>query len=80
MHSEACRPRSADSPNGTVKETPDGLTSKTMAYDTPPPEIRQCRSCGKTLSLNFFGLDSNECRRCEAKLKLEQEKPLEQLA
>ena len=54
MHSEACRPRSADSPNGTVKETPDGLTSKTMAYDTPPPEIRQCRSCGKLFHLIFL--------------------------
>ena len=52
---------------------------KPAAQTTPAPEQRQCTSCGKTLSLNFFGLDAKECRRCEAKINRSdiQERPLE---
>ena len=37
-----------------------------MMLTSPAAETRQCSSCGKTLSLNFFALDNRECRRCEA--------------
>ena len=36
-----------------------------MAFEAPPAEGRQCSSCGDIKQLNFFGLDSNECRNCE---------------
>ena len=36
-----------------------------MVLTSPPAESRECSSCGKTLSLNFFALDTRECRRCE---------------
>lgn len=38
----------------------------TMAFEAPPAEGRQCTSCGDIKILNFFGLDSKECRSCEA--------------
>ena len=38
-----------------------------MAFEAPPAEGRQCTSCGDIKILNFFGLDSKECRNCEAK-------------
>ena len=38
----------------------------TMAFEAPPAEGRQCTSCGDIKILNFFGLDSKECRNCEA--------------
>ena len=37
-----------------------------MPFESPPPEARLCSSCGDLKSLNFFALDSDECRRCEA--------------
>ncbi len=37
-----------------------------MAFEAPPPQGRQCTSCGDIKALNFFGLDSRECRNCEA--------------
>ena len=36
-----------------------------MAFEAPPAEGRQCTSCGDIKALNFFGLDSKECRNCE---------------
>jgi len=36
-----------------------------MAFESPPAEGRQCSSCGQIKALNFFGLDSKECRNCE---------------
>jgi len=36
-----------------------------MAFEAPPAEGRQCTSCGEIKPLNFFGLDSKECRKCE---------------
>jgi len=36
-----------------------------MAFEAPPAEGRQCTSCGDIKPLNFFGLDSGECRNCE---------------
>ena len=36
-----------------------------MAFEAPPAEGRQCTSCGDIKPLNFFGLDSKECRKCE---------------
>ncbi len=41
-----------------------------MSYESPPAETRQCSSCGRTLSLNFFGLDTRICRKCEMRSKL----------
>ena len=38
---------------------------RVMPFESPPPEARQCSSCGDLKSLNFFALDSDECRRCE---------------
>jgi len=38
----------------------------TMAFEAPPAEGRQCIGCGEIQPLNFFGLDSKECRSCEA--------------
>ena len=46
--------------------------SSVMAYESPPAETRRCESCGETLSLNFFGLDTAECRSCE-----QQRRPIE---
>lgn len=43
-----------------------------MAYESPPAETRRCDSCGEILSLNFFGLDTVECRSCE-----QQRRPIE---
>lgn len=37
-----------------------------MAFEAPPAEGRQCIDCGDIKPLNFFGLDSKECRYCEA--------------
>ena len=37
-----------------------------MAFEAPPAEGRQCNNCGEIKPLNFFGLDSKECRNCEA--------------
>ena len=37
-----------------------------MAFEAPPAEGRQCSSCGDIKPLNFFGLDQQECRNCEA--------------
>ena len=37
----------------------------TMAFEAPPAEGRQCTSCEDIKPLNFFGLDSGECRNCE---------------
>jgi len=37
-----------------------------MAFEAPPAEGRQCIGCGEIQPLNFFGLDSKECRSCEA--------------
>ncbi|WP_156098095.1 hypothetical protein [Synechococcus sp. KORDI-100] len=37
-----------------------------MPFESPPPEARLCSSCGDLQSLNFFALDNDECRRCEA--------------
>ena len=42
-------------------------TQSLMSYATPPAETRQCTSCGKALTLNFFKLDHQECRHCEGK-------------
>ena len=50
---------------------------KQTAHDTPEPEHRQCSSCGKTMSLNFFGLDAHECRRCELKNGSNEQQSLE---
>ena len=36
-----------------------------MAFQSPPAEGRTCNTCGDVKSLNFFALDSHECRRCE---------------
>ena len=36
-----------------------------MAFEAPPAEGRECTSCGDIKPLNFFGLDSMECRNCE---------------
>ena len=36
-----------------------------MAFEAPPAEGRQCTNCGESKPLNFFGLDSKECRKCE---------------
>ncbi len=36
-----------------------------MSFEAPPAEGRQCTSCGEIQQLNFFGLDSKECRKCE---------------
>ena len=36
-----------------------------MAFEAPPAEGRQCSNCGEIKPLNFFGLDSKECRKCE---------------
>ena len=36
-----------------------------MAFESPPAEGRQCSICGQIKALNFFGLDSKECRNCE---------------
>ena len=41
-----------------------GLTI--MAFEAPPAEGRQCISCGDIKTLNFFGLDQQECRNCES--------------
>ena len=37
-----------------------------MAFEAPPAEGRQCTYCGDIKPLNFFGLDQQECRNCEA--------------
>lgn len=39
--------------------------STTMSFEAPPAQGRQCTSCGEIKQLNFFGLDSKECRKCE---------------
>ena len=44
----------------------DSVSKTTMPFEAPPAEARQCISCGDTRPLNFFGLDSSECRGCEA--------------
>lgn len=36
-----------------------------MVFQSPPAEGRACKTCGDVKSLNFFALDSHECRRCE---------------
>ena len=36
-----------------------------MSFEAPPAQGRQCTSCGEIKQLNFFGLDSKECRKCE---------------
>ena len=38
-----------------------------MAFEAPPAEGRQCISCGDIKTLNFFGLDQQECRNCESR-------------
>ena len=38
-----------------------------MAFEAPPAQGRQCSCCGEIKPLNFFGLDQQECRNCEAK-------------
>jgi hypothetical protein len=44
----------------------NGFSSQlVMPFESPPPQARQCNSCGDLKSLNFFALDSNDCRRCE---------------
>ena len=43
-----------------------------MPFESPPPEARLCSSCGDLKSLNFFALDSDECRRCEASNRQKQ--------
>ncbi|MDA0257539.1 MAG: hypothetical protein O2972_02485 [Cyanobacteria bacterium] len=37
-----------------------------MVHKSPPPETRECSSCGANRSLNFFSRDTDECRLCEA--------------
>ena len=37
-----------------------------FAFEAPPAEGRQCTCCGDIKPLNFFGLDQQECRNCEA--------------
>jgi len=49
-------------------------------HGTPEPEHRQCTSCGMTLSLNFFGLDAHECRRCEIKNRAQAEQSVVELS
>ena len=44
----------------------ESVSKTTMPFEAPPAEARQCISCGDTRPLNFFGLDSSECRGCEA--------------
>ena len=39
----------------------------TIAFEAPPAEGRQCISCGDIKTLNFFGLDQQECRNCESR-------------
>ena len=39
----------------------------TMAFEAPPAEGRQSISCGEIKTLNFFGLDQQECRNCESR-------------
>ena len=36
-----------------------------MVHTSPPPETRECSSCGTNRSLNFFSRDTDECRICE---------------
>jgi len=50
---------------------------KQQAQNASVPAERQCRCCGQTLSLNFFGLDAHECRRCESRQQAEANKTLE---
>jgi uncharacterized paraquat-inducible protein A len=54
--------------------------SNKIMQTSPAAETRQCSSCGKTLSLNFFALDSRECRRCEAQRSTLLEETLQQPA
>ena len=51
-----------------------------MMLSSPAAETRQCSNCGKTLSLNFFALDTRECRRCEAQRNSQMEETLQQSA
>ena len=51
-----------------------------MMLTSPAAKTRQCSSCGKTLSLNFFALDNRECRRCEAQRSSQLQNTLQELA
>ena len=53
-------------------------TTGFMSYESPPAETRQCNSCGKILSLNFFGLDSQTCRACEVKQRMQANETAQQ--
>jgi len=43
-----------------------------MVHTSPPPETRECSSCGANRSLNFFSRDTDECRICEAQRRTQQ--------
>ena len=51
-----------------------------MVLTSPQAETRECSSCGKTLSLNFFALDARECRRCEAQRSSQLQASLQESA
>ena len=51
-----------------------------MVLTSPPAENRECSSCGKTLSLNFFALDTRECRRCEGQRSSQRQTTLQESA
>ena len=51
-----------------------------MVLNSPPAESRVCSSCGQTLSLNFFALDTRECRRCEAQRSSQRQTTLQESA
>ncbi len=43
-----------------------------IVHKSPPPETRECSSCGANRSLNFFSRDTDECRICEAQRRIQQ--------
>jgi len=51
-----------------------------MVMTSPPAESRECSSCGKMLSLNFFALDTRECRRCEGQRSSQRQTTLQESA
>ena len=52
--------------HGSLAASNGFSSQRVMPFESPPPEARECSSCGDLKSLNFFALDSDECRRCEA--------------
>ena len=63
-------------PSGVIRsdqanaEQHQGVT--TMAFEAPPAQGRQCSCCGEIKPLNFFGLDQQECRNCEAQRRRDE--------